>query len=792
MQRLILCLSFCLSTFLFIGQENLTYSKIKIDLAGHSLKEVAALGLESDHGIHAPHKYLINIFSNEELELLDSAGIPYEIQVRDIQAFYDKYGTMDDESVKIESRSNSCNFEDVSPTQYTTPANYESGTMGGYLTYQGVLDNLDKMSALYPDLVTERMAIDTFKTHEGREIYYLVISNTPNAIDTLKPQVLYDALHHAREPNSVSNLLFYMWYLLENYGTDEEVTYLVDNTTMFFLPMVNPDGYVYNESIRPNGGGLWRKNRYVNPQGRIVGVDLNRNYGYFWAFDNQGSSNNENRETYRGPSAFSEPETQAVRALCNANKFEIALNYHTFGNLLIHPWGYSDEPTDEDVLFKSLANIMTIENDYLVGTGTETVGYVVNGDSDDWMYGEEEEKHKIYSLTPEAGPSFWPSANSIDDINKANVRLNLNTAHLLLNYGVAKEIAAENILTQESGTLFFELEKSGLEEGALSFSVVSSTPGFELSNNQYDDLNLLSTEKQEFQINYSVDPLIVTDSVKIEVRVDNGNYISKFEIVKLYNESLSDPQDVIVDDITDIANYSIINGDWGISEDKFFSAPFSITDSPDGNYADNQYSEIIILNPLITTGIEQAFLKFYTTYETEVGFDFAQLQMSQNGEAYEPLCGELTVESDDGPIYEGFRDWTQEVICLNDYLDAQELTFKFIFSSDAYVNEDGFYFDDFTYELFGDGLSSTSDNEEAYIIISPNPSQDQVRIVMPPSDYKPTLSYNLIDVMGHNVLSGMIRKPNMNLDISGYGSGTYILQLYDDDRWVSSTKIIKL
>lgn len=776
-----------------MAQDGVIYSKVKIDLTNHKIEEVAALGLEADHGIHAPHKYLINIFDNTELELLDSAGIPYNIEIQDIQAYYDKYGTMDDIALDLTTRSNSCTDASDAIADYVTPINYENGTMGGYLTYNEMMENLDKMHALYPNLITERMAIDTITTHEGRPIHYLVISDTPGTIDTLKPQVLYDALHHAREPNGASQMLFYMWYLLENYGTNDEVTYLVDNTTMFFLPVVNPDGYVYNERIRPNGGGLWRKNRYVNPMGDTVGVDLNRNYGYFWAFDNNGSSNNEASQTYRGPDAFSEPETQAVRALCNANKFQIALNYHTFGDLLIHPWGYSDQPTAEDETFKSLANTMIEDNDYLVGTGTETVGYVVNGDSDDWLYGDVVEKDKIYSMTPEVGPTFWPNASQIIPLNKSTVRMNLNTAHLLLNYGIATEISPANILTQQDGILYFELEKSGLKAGDLSFSVISDTPGFDLSNNTYNNLSMTLAEKRELEINYTVDPSAQIDTIRLEVSIDNGSYISKRTITKLYNSDLSDPDVITNDQITDINNYAILNGDWGLSDVTFFSAPYSMTDSPGGNYEDNVNSEIIILKPLITTNADQAFLKFYTKYETELGFDYAQLQMSQNGEAYQPLCGELTVLSNDGnPIYEGQRDWTQETICLNDYLNSTELSFKFVFYSDSYINEDGFYFDDFTYELFGDGVTSTIDVEPAFVMISPNPSKDQVRITMSAADYRPSLSYEIHDAIGNIIDKGAVNKPDMKLNISDYKIGSYILQISENGQWVSTTKFVKL
>ena len=84
---------------------------------------------------------------------------------------------------------------------------------------------------------------------------------------------------------------------------------------MVCIPVINPDGYVYNELIEPDGGGMHRKNRRNTNcgNGTTRGVDLNRNFGYEWGADNIGSSSDPCSEVYRGDSAFSEPEAQAVR-----------------------------------------------------------------------------------------------------------------------------------------------------------------------------------------------------------------------------------------------------------------------------------------------------------------------------------------------------------------------------------------------------------------------------------------------------------------------------------------------
>ena len=116
-----------------------------------------------------------------------------------------------------------------------------------------------------------------------------------------------------------------MWYLLENYDTDTDVKAIIDNTELFFIPIVNPDGYIYNETTNPFGGGLWRKNRKDNQNGSY-GVDLNRNYSYVTpegeeVWNTAGTSNNTSDNTYAGTMPFSEPESKAVRYFIELHEF---------------------------------------------------------------------------------------------------------------------------------------------------------------------------------------------------------------------------------------------------------------------------------------------------------------------------------------------------------------------------------------------------------------------------------------------------------------------------------------
>ncbi len=102
------------------------------------------------------------------------------------------------------------------------------------------------------------------------------------------------------------------------------------------LPCTNPDGYEYNRSLHPNGGGLWRKNRCDNGDGSY-GVDLNRNYGWQWGRD----ARLPNSSIYPGQAVFSEPEIAVIRDVLYQQIPTVSISVHTYGNEWIFPWEYS-------------------------------------------------------------------------------------------------------------------------------------------------------------------------------------------------------------------------------------------------------------------------------------------------------------------------------------------------------------------------------------------------------------------------------------------------------------------
>ncbi|MCF8451449.1 MAG: hypothetical protein K9G49_16375, partial [Taibaiella sp.] len=285
------------------AQKREQFSRAKIHLdPNHTIYGLSSLGLAVDHGEHKKNTFFISDFSETEIAQARAAGFVVDIQIADVSKHYR------DQNKKKEAKTTSAGC-DVAP-DVVTPAHFHLGTYAGFFTYTEMVQNLDSMRLLYPTLISPKQAVGSFLTIEGRPIYWVRISNNPTVDQPTKPQMLTTSAHHAREPGSVSSNIFYLWYLLENYATDPHIKKIIDNTELYFITCVNPDGYERNIVTDPAGGGLWRKNLRDNMDG-TYGVDLNRNYGITWGFDDIGSSPVSSTQTYRGTAAFSEPETQA-------------------------------------------------------------------------------------------------------------------------------------------------------------------------------------------------------------------------------------------------------------------------------------------------------------------------------------------------------------------------------------------------------------------------------------------------------------------------------------------------
>ena len=309
--------------------------------------------------------------------------------------------------------------------------------LGDYHTYDEMRAELEDLSLLYPALTS----LDTLGTSiEGRYLLSLKISDNAD-IDEDEPEVFIMGCNHARELMTVEIPLHTGRYLLENYGFDPDVTDLVDSREIWIAPMINPDGHVYvQDNHNTPWWTWWRKNRRDNGDGTF-GVDLNRNYGYMWGLDNVGSSPVTSNDLYRGTAPFSEPETQAVSDFCAGRNFVLSISYHSYGELVLFPWGYTYDLCDDHELFTALGDSLNSGVGYLVTPGSGL--YITNGSSDDWCYGETTTKNRIFGFTPEVnsyeeggfGPPeelIIPTCEKLLDLNLTLFRLADEPGRLML------------------------------------------------------------------------------------------------------------------------------------------------------------------------------------------------------------------------------------------------------------------------------------------------------------------------------------------------------------------------
>jgi hypothetical protein len=243
----------------------------------------------------------------------------------------------------------------------------------------------DEIMATAAENETLTEVVNVGSTVEGQDILALrVTANAANVPDGTRPAVLYAGAQHAREwitPEMVRRL---MHYVLDNYGTDDEITELVDTTELWFLPVANPDGYDFTFT---EGNRLWRKNtREINGEPGISigdGVDPNRNFAVKWGYDNEGSSPDPASDTYRGSGPNSEPETQALDNLFADVGFEFFINYHSAANLLLYGIGWQvSTPSPDDVIYQAMVG--TDKNPAVPGYDPDLSAelYTTNGDTD--------------------------------------------------------------------------------------------------------------------------------------------------------------------------------------------------------------------------------------------------------------------------------------------------------------------------------------------------------------------------------------------------------------------------
>jgi hypothetical protein len=280
----------------------------------------------------------------------------------------------------------------------------------------GIADELAAVARDHPDLVEHRVVGHSV---EGRDVVALrVTAGAPSVPAGSRPAVLHLSSQHAREWISVEVNRRLLRAYVDGYGTDPEVTRLLGTTELWFVVVTNPDGYQRTF----DGDRLWRKNNRDNDSnGRlniVDGVDLNRNLPDHFAYDTEGASPQPENATYHGPSAGSEPETQALMDLMAQVQFTFAVNYHSYGKLLLYPFGWQDHtPSADEPIYEALVGTTT--NPAIPGYHPmlSTELYVTNGETMSWAHAT----HGTLAFTPELGEGL-PGNGFLFPDNEALIR----------------------------------------------------------------------------------------------------------------------------------------------------------------------------------------------------------------------------------------------------------------------------------------------------------------------------------------------------------------------------------
>ncbi len=482
---------------------------------------------------------------------------------------------------------------------------YGRNVAGQYHTLAEMEDILEDIADDYPD-ITSLYSIGT--TYEDRDIWCLEITDNPG-VNEGEPGVFFMGLHHAREWPTVEICLHIADELTSKYGSDPDITDVVDNCRLWLVTCVNPDGYYYCH----DQGNDWRKNRHYFPEFDTYGVDLNRNYGGssngdpWGAWGSIGSghvTHHSDNELYCGPGPMSELETQVIRDVFLENDICACITWHTYGELVLWPWGYTPSSAP-DVTYMSQVG-QQIASRITLQSGSETYTpqqsctlYGTTGDTTDWAYGYGHyvQGRTTFAYTIEACSSFHPSASYLD------------------------QICAENF----DGALYLLEEAENIRD--------------------------------------TVVPRVIPPVIDEMTTDPDGNYTISWE----EQNPDAEPDYFQLDEMTDI---SLVTDDAESGSNSWTLDGFSLSTlrshssshSFKSRYTHEDVSSMTTVTPLpVTSGMK---LSFWCWYNIELEWDYAIVEVSRDGRYYETL--DTFTGSSDGWSYEEYAldDYVDESIFI--------------------------------------------------------------------------------------------------------------------------------
>lgn len=704
-----------------------TVSKVKIFVPEDKAKFSELIGLlQIDHFMPDDDGSIITELGIEELQILRSTSYQFEILIPDLVKHLDSvnqvyYKSLKDPSARVALEQPNGVIDLIIPK----PAAFEvKSTFGGYYSFAEMEAAMDALVAAYPQIASKT---SIGKTHGNRDIWLIKISDNVAIDENTEPAVLFLGLQHAREAITGASMIFFMQYLGEFYYKDSRIKDLVDNREIYIIPCFNPDGWEYNRST--GAGSMWRKNRRHNG-GSSYGVDLNRNWGVDWAhcsspiLGNAGScgSGTTTSDTYWGPSAFSEPETQAVRQLAKTKKFYTGFDQHAYGPYYSLPFGRKSLHTNDMSVkgaqfFTAIPALMGKYNGMRAADSYDALGYEVAGGFKDWMLMGElgvGVKDTIWAMTGEGGggstsSTFWPAASQIVNLSKGMCYQNLQLTYAAGTY-VDIQDASDLALNAVTGSFSFKVKRLGIGNDPVTISAIPienvQSVGAPVTIN-----SMGYYEEQTRNINYTLTTGITSGQrIIFAWKVETGGYTYYDTVIKILNpiELFYDNMEGTIGTNWDLQSNTSVN--WSFTNSSSYAGSRSMTESATGNYTAGAARVATYKNTINLSDATASYLTFWVRHRAENFRDKLRVEVSLNGTNWFALTGKTTVKEPgtlDGSTINGVSSltgiqdfWTKEIFDLSAYHGQSALRLRFNFTADnssssfKWREDDGFYIDE--------------------------------------------------------------------------------------------------
>lgn len=673
-------------------------------------------------------------------------------------------------------------------------------------------------------------------------------------VDEDEPAIYFCGAHHAREPIGVEVSMEILTYLVENYNLDPVVTQLLNTTQIWIVPLVNPDGHKvvldqtdvwWRKNIRDN-------NNSTNYSGGEYGsgadgVDINRNYGWEWGY--LSATDDNTSATYHGPAAFSEPEAIAFGDFLRSKPFIAGISYHTYGQYVLYPFGYQSnlyapDETELRLLAESVAGVIGGQQGGFYNPMPSWELYPVSGGLDDWAYGE----LGIFAYTIEMATEFIPNASAIPQVVQNNLagalqflsrrnramlyghvldqstgepieavihvrglddspvprndyktNLQFGSYYRLLSPGqytvdyfvpgYQSETVTVNIITD--GLTQQEVYLQPLPETTLRLKVIQDANPelpIEGASLRFPDLELLPFSSDA--MGYFNLPSFPAGAYRIELSKDGFDTLFGWYELS-WGMTFSLQQGTSFQDGFE-AGMALwhTTGAWNISTQSFAGSG-ALTDSPSGNYSNNNESICRMLNPVNLSAATNVCLQFRAKHTILLDGDYAALEYSSDNVTWQAL-----------DYFNGNRDWTAFSYNLTGLNDSS-IYLRFRMYCNSSGRADGIYIDEFRlYTSYYEPMDQDDPSVnpvQFQLTAYPNPFTSQLSLGIESSSDKGEYSLQIFNIRGQQVFSDKISltQPQQlyswkGTDSAGrsLSSGIYFVRLQGPDSQMQTRRIM--